>query len=200
MNVRTIAAMLAFSLVVSQHIVSTAQGPQRGKKWGAAPPATASSPLGLEIQRYLAQLRQDSLHRALRHAPPPVWFDSWDDTDPWFDAWDDADPRLEGADELEPWPDGQALEPPVGCQGGLAISLAEVDGHIEIEAAVADSSGWQKFRASGSREEIDTWVKELPPRLRKAIRRHLAEPDGADAPACAVPQEEPQPNSASQPE
>ena len=191
MNVRTIAASLVFSLAVGQQVVSMGQSAARGKTRGISPPAaTASSPLGREIQRYLADLRQESLDRALRRVPPPAWFDPWDDADPWFDRWDETDSYVDGWEDADPWLDKGDQDRPADGRGGMAISLVEVDGRYEIEAAVADEQGQQKFRACGTREEIAQWLTELPPRLRKAIERRLPElDDDITAPCGELPKE-----------
>jgi hypothetical protein len=183
MNVRTIVTTLVFSLAVGQHVVSMGQPAARGRNRDLSPDtAAAPSPLGREIRRYLADLRQGSLDRAFRQVPPPAWFDSWDEKPSWPDGWDDTQPWPDGWEEADLWWEKGHQDQPTGGPAGLAISLVEVDGQYEIEAALADEQGERKFRASGSRQEIEQWLTELPPRVRKAIQRRLPELDeGADA-------------------
>ncbi len=173
MNVRTLIALTVFSLAVSQHVVSMAQPAMRRPLRNVGPqPVEHVSPLGSEIQRFLAERSQASLDRALRRAPPSIWFDTWDEDDPWFDADRQASPWWD-----EPCPEPCDPRPPAVGRGAVAVSLAEVDGYYEIEAAFADQHHRQKYRASGSREEIGQWLKTLPPRLRKAILRQMPELD-----------------------
>jgi hypothetical protein len=186
-----IAATLVFGLALGQHVVSMGQSTARGKNRDLSPDTAAvPSPLGREIRRYLADLRQASLDRALRQVPPPVWFHSWDEPPSCLDGWEDTQSWPDGWQDAEPWWDKGDPDQPIGGPAGLAISLVEVDGRYEIEAALADEQGQRKFRACGSREEIEQWLTELPPRVRKAIQRRLpASDDGADAACGDLPKE-----------
>jgi hypothetical protein len=173
MNVRILIVLIVFSLVVGRHVVSTAQpATQRPLRNVVPPPIENVSPLGREIRRFLAERSQASLDRARRHALPSVWFEPWDDDHPWFDADEHASPWFD-----EPCPEPCDPNSPAVARGAVAISLAVVDGWYDIEAALADQHHRRKYRASGSREEIEQWLKTLPPRLRKAILRQMPEPD-----------------------
>jgi hypothetical protein len=163
MNVRILAVTLLISLAAGQQFVSIAQPIGRSKTRHVAPAADRPvTPLGMEIRRFLAEARQSSLDRMLPEMPRLAWFDDWELDESWTDDWE-ADRFAEEAAD-------QPAEP-----SGMAVSIACVDGRYEIEAALADEHGWRKFRTIGTSDEIACWLVELPPRLRLAIERQLAE-------------------------
>lgn len=179
MNVHMWIAVMVFSMAVGQQIVVSAQPatfrPGRTMDPHAGQPASS---LGSEIRRFLAQRSQASLERAWRMAPPSTWLDAWDENDLGFHAdepfalgWDEpyAEPCTEpGTEPCHP-------SPLAAGRGAVAISLVQLDGWYEIEAALADHDHRQKYRAAGSREEIVLWMQDLPPRVQKAILRQMPE-------------------------
>ena len=127
-----------------------------------------------------------------------VWDLRWEAIGRWFDRWDAAEEfHLDPPDGDDWWEDALAtpeLDAVVGAEApgvavgaaasgrGTAVSMAVVDGHYEIEAAWSGEDGPQRYRARGTRDEVERWAAGLPRPLRRAVRRQLDSTD-LDGPA-----------------